>query len=399
MFHMTFVVFVIASNRDRLRSINRSPCFREQKSYSKNRSRTPDVVGDVGWGCVCPLDDPEAAGYRSKCRPVLHLTRILHGWQGDRCVSGGGQARAFPKKALGRKWLIINEIKFEKLNAMDRQCPGPPFILAGVKWQQASEEGGGGLRHRSEVGRAPQRKCAKDLVPGGTRRPLPTGSWGRRPRISHNTNPNEKTRKNTTWKKSASQPGHFRAEGCPKERTGEFCSRDSRTAGKFLCFPPCCARERAHSGPPTVWSSESVPGYNRFDLPAGSRSRLKPNAADLRWITPNYGVNIFFPALANLARSGPLSLRGKLGGVYPGCVPRAGMKPGLWTLPRVNPTQSRRIKVNPTKSNLSNFQHDDPFRKQTFPRPFYSNLGRDYCSEPGNGGRLVASCWRGCAIK
>ena len=99
-------------------------------------------------------------------------------------MSGGGQARAFPKKALGRKWLIINERNFEKLNAMDRQCPGLPFILAGVKWQQASEEGGG------------KQKCAAQEAAhvGGTRglrsaesrgqRPGFRAAWGTHPRYA-----------------------------------------------------------------------------------------------------------------------------------------------------------------------------------------------------------------------
>jgi len=62
-----------------------------------------------------------------------------------RRIQGGAAAPTLPWKRLPlpadrggfgpfwRKWLIINERNFHKLNAMDRQCPWFPFMMAGVK--------------------------------------------------------------------------------------------------------------------------------------------------------------------------------------------------------------------------------------------------------------------------
>jgi hypothetical protein len=100
----------------------------------------------------------------------------------------------------GRKWLIINERNFDKINAMDRQCPWLPFILAGVKWKQISKAGG----IRPEAGGPKKRRSARcaplaDAEGSGRRRSAGPTEGGRKAesgkRMGQNTN--LKTREET----------------------------------------------------------------------------------------------------------------------------------------------------------------------------------------------------------
>ena len=85
-----------------------------------------------------------------------------------RAVSGAGtdpEPQASRITSRERKCLIINERNFDKINAMDRQCPWLPFMLVGVKWQQASEEDGGkgprsGVRGRRSGRKSERRESA-----------------------------------------------------------------------------------------------------------------------------------------------------------------------------------------------------------------------------------------------
>ena len=127
-----------------------------------------------------------------------------------RAVSGAGtdpEPQASRITSRERKCLIINERNFDKINAMDRQCPWLPFILAGVKWKQISKAGGirpevGG--RRSEAGGPKKRRPARcaplaDAEGSGRRRSAGPTEGGRKAesgkRMGQNTN--LKTREET----------------------------------------------------------------------------------------------------------------------------------------------------------------------------------------------------------
>jgi len=160
--------------------------------------------------------------------------------------------------------LIINERNIDELNAMDRQCPWLPFILVGVKWQQASEEDGG-KGPRSEVrGRRSGQKKRK----AGKRKTKVTD----RPKYEAKTR--EETKGHNVNKIWARGQGILRRLDCPKERTGEFCSRESRIAGKSIAFHLAAPGDGYTSDLRPPGLRRSCPGGGRFELPAGSRRRL-----------------------------------------------------------------------------------------------------------------------------